>query len=104
MWIACKNILDYTKGVKFEGFCQSPMMIDAVVRNIEILGEAAKRITEDLKKKYVDIEWSEIARTRDKIIHFYFGVDLEIIWDIVLNYVPELQKKLETLIKKEGWD
>jgi len=80
------------------------MVIDAVVRNIEILEEVAKNISEGLKKKYPEIEWREIVRTRDKIIHFYFGVDISIVWDIVTIDIPKLKDKPESLIKSEGWE
>ncbi|HDN83622.1 MAG TPA: DUF86 domain-containing protein [Candidatus Altiarchaeales archaeon] len=77
---------------------------DAVVRNIEILGEASKSISEELKKKYPEVEWREISRTRDKIIHFYFGVDLSIIWDIITVDIPSLREKLKRITKREGWE
>ena len=80
------------------------MVIDAVVRNIEILEEVAKNISEGLKKKYPEIEWREIVRTRDKIIHFYFGVDISIVWDIVTIDIPKLKDKPKSLIKSEGWE
>ena len=69
------------------------MIIGVVVRNIEILGEASKNISEGLKKKYPEVKWREISRTRDKIIHFYFGVDLSIVWDIITVDIPSLRKK-----------
>ena len=67
------------------------------------MGEATKRISDEFKDKYSEIPWKEIARTRDKIIHFYFGVDVDIIWDIVQADIPNLSKKLRFLIEQEGW-
>ncbi|MCD6381028.1 MAG: DUF86 domain-containing protein, partial [Candidatus Odinarchaeota archaeon] len=58
---------------------------------------------EGLKKKYPEVEWREISRTRDKIIHFYFGVDLSIIWDIITVDIPELKEKIKEIIEREGW-
>ena len=84
-------------------FRRNDMVIDAVVRNIEILREASKRISE-LKKKYPEVGWREILRTRDKIIHFYFGVDLSIVWDIITVDIPALKEKLKRIIEKEGWE
>ena len=104
MIIACRKIMKYTKGMSYQDFAKNEMVIDAVVRNIEVLGEAAKKISEDLKKKYPEVEWREIARTRDKIIHFYFGVDLSIVWDIVEVDIPSLIEKLKKIAEKEGWD
>lgn len=80
------------------------MVIDAVARNIEILGEAAKNVSGDLQKKYPEIAWREIARTRDKIIHFYFGVDTEVLWDIIEVDIPVLKTKLEGLLEAESWE
>ena len=104
MLIACERIMKYTEDLSYEGFRGNDMIIDAVVRNIEILGEASKNISEELKKKYPEVEWREISRTRDKIIHSYFGVDLSIVWDIVTVDIPSLRKKLERIAKEEGWE
>jgi len=104
MLIACEKIIKYTKDLSYEDFRRNDIVIDAVVRNIEILGEASKRISEGLKKKYPEVEWREILRTRDKIIHFYFGVDLSIVWDIITVDIPALKEKLKRIIEKEGWE
>jgi uncharacterized protein with HEPN domain len=104
MIIACERILEYTKNLSYDEFCKNQMVIDAVVRNIEILGEAAKKVSNDLKIKYQEIEWREITRTRDKIIHFYFGVSLSIIWDIITTDIPILKDKPKNLVKSEGWE
>lgn len=75
-------------------------IIDATVRRLEVIGEAVKNLPELLINKYPDIQWEEIAGTRDKIIHHYFGVDLNIIWDIVKINLPDLKIKIQK-IKKE---
>jgi uncharacterized protein with HEPN domain len=103
MLIACKNILEYTKDMDFDRFSRSQMVIDAVMRNIEILGEATKNVSDKLKSKYPEIEWRKISGTRDRIIHFYFGIKLEIVWDIISTHIPNLKRQLENIIKKEGW-
>ena len=77
--------------------------MDAVIRNVEILGEAVKNITEDFMGKYHQVEWSEIARTRDKFIHFYFGLDRDTLWKIVTSDIPLLAEKLRDIIITEGW-
>ena len=104
MLIACEKIMKYTRDLSYEDFRRNDMVIDAVVRNIEILGEASKNVSEGLKKRYPEVEWREISRTRDKIIHFYFGVDLSIVWDIITVDIPPLRKKLEKITKEEGWE
>jgi len=103
MLIACGRILKYTENLSYDDFCKNEMVLDAVVRNIEVLGEAAKNVSENVKNRYGDVEWREIARTRDKIIHFYFGVDVSIVWDIATKDIPVLKSKLEGLVKAEGW-
>ncbi|ACI20093.1 HepT-like ribonuclease domain-containing protein [Dictyoglomus thermophilum] len=81
MLIACEKIIKYTKNLSYKDFQNNDMIIDAVVRNIEILGEASKNISKELKERYKEVGWREISKTRDKIIHFYFGVDLSIAKD-----------------------
>lgn len=103
MFLACRKILDYTEGLSFSEFARDDKTIDAVIRNIEILGEAVKNVSEELREKYPHVEWSKIARTRDKLIHFYFGVDKEIVWDIVKENIPELLDDLWDIIQREGW-
>jgi len=100
MFISCKNIKNYLKGLKYEDFKKEPKTQDAVIRNIEILGEATKNISKTFKYRHSDIEWNEIAKTRDKLIHSYFGIDIDIVWDIAKNDIPKLIKKLKSILKK----
>ena len=67
---------------------------DAVIRNMEVLGEAAKLLTDETKNNYPDIPWKDIAGTRDKLIHDYFGVNVDIVWDIAQNEMPILSSQL----------
>lgn len=85
------------KGVSKENFLKSVQLQDAVIRRLEIIGEAAKNIPAEFRKKHADIPWSEMARTRDKLIHGYFGVDLDLTWDITKRDLPGLKNKLRGL-------
>ncbi|MHA2611562.1 MAG: HepT-like ribonuclease domain-containing protein [bacterium JZ-2024 1] len=96
---AIRRIELYTKGLKYEDFLQRIETQDAVLRNLEIIGEAVKNLSLNLKKKYQDIPWKDIARMRDKIIHFYFGVNLDIVWKIVEDKLPQLKKQVEDILK-----
>ena len=75
------------------------MIQDAVIRNMEIVAEAVKNIPGEFKKKHSEIEWKKIAGMRDKIIHFYFGVNWEIVWDVIRNKLPDLKRKIKSIIK-----
>lgn len=97
---AIKRIDDYTKNMGYEDFLEDIKTQDAVVRNIEIIGEAAKNISLDFKYQHDDIEWRKIAGMRDKIIHFYFGVNLDIVWDVIQTKLPNLQIKINKLTQK----
>ena len=72
---------------------------DACIRRIEIIGEAVKNISQETKDKYPEIKWKEIAGTRDRIIHSYFSVDLDVVWDIIRKDLPVLEKQLKEIIK-----
>jgi len=97
---AGERIRSYIREMSYEEFLQDIKTQDAVVRNIEIIGEAVKNLSKSLKEKQRDIKWKDIAGMRDKIIHFYFGVKWEIVWSVVNDKIPELLPKIETIIRE----
>jgi uncharacterized protein with HEPN domain len=84
----------YVKGLSFESFSDDQKTVDAVARNLEIIGEAANRLPDDFKEKHSNVEWYKIVGLRHRIIHEYFGVDLEIIWQILHKDLPLLRRNL----------
>lgn len=87
---AAKKILSYTRGMSFEGFIKDDKTIDAVVRNFEIIGEAANRVPGDFKTDHPEIEWHRIIGFRNRIIHEYFGINYSMVWKIKEENIPEL--------------
>ncbi len=94
-----KNIRQYTNGLTLDEFRSKKIVIDAAVRNFEIIGEAAKNISEDVKLKHSEIPWKQMAGMRNKIIHEYFGVDLDIVYKTIQN-LPDLEKVLKKIFRK----
>lgn len=92
-------IEDYTIDGK-EGFMSSKVTQDAVIRNLEIIGEAAKRVSSNLRKQNPDIAWREMAGMRDVLIHDYFGVDLMIVWNVVEYELPKIKVKINLLFRE----
>jgi len=82
------RIAEYIEGYNFADFKKDNKTVDAVIRNFEIIGEASKKLTDDVKESYPDIPWHEMYYLRNRVTHEYFGVDYEIIWDIATNYLP----------------
>ena len=96
------RIQRYTQGMTLEAFRVNEMVYDAVVRNLEIIGEAAKHLPDEAKAMMPDIEWSKAAAFRDVIAHHYFGLNIHIIWDVVQNKVPAIVAAAEALLKRTG--
>ena len=98
---AIRQIVEYT-AIEKEAFFADRKTQDAVVRNLEIIGEAAKRVSPRLKAAYPDIAWKPIAGMRDKLIHDYFGVNVQLVWDVVDRDLPGLYEKVKDLLKTLG--
>ena len=97
---AIAKIESYTEGMSYDDFIHDEKTIDAVIRNLEIIGEATKNIPENIKDKYPKIPWKAIAGMRDKLIHAYFGVSLPIIWETIKNDLPTLKRQIERILKE----
>jgi uncharacterized protein with HEPN domain len=91
---AIERIKEYTRGMDYEQFLKDKKTQDAVIRNTEIIGEAAKNLSSDFRKKYSHLDWKKIAGMRDKIIHFYFGVKWDIVWAVIKDKYPPSASKL----------
>lgn len=92
------QIEEYVDGMGFEDFVTSKLVQDGVVRQLEIIGEATKHLSPELREKYPKTPWEDIAGMRDKLTHHYFGVDLEVVWDTVEKDLPDLKKKVKKIL------
>jgi len=97
---AISNIEKFIEGVNKENFLSNVEKQYAVLRGLEIIGEATKNLSEELKKKHPNIPWKEIAGMRDKLIHQYFGVNLDLVWETIKTELPELKNQISRILKE----
>jgi len=92
-----RKIKEYTRNLSKDDFIENELIQDAVIRNIEIIGEATKKISLNLKQAYSEIPWKEMAGMRDKLIHDYLGVDIEVIWKTIESDIPALDEMIRKI-------
>jgi Uncharacterized conserved protein len=89
----------FIQGMTYEQFVADKKTVNAILRSIEVIGEAAKRVPDDVRAQYPQIPWKEMAGMRDKVIHLYFSVDNETVWLVVKERIPSLQPLIEQIVR-----
>jgi len=97
---AISRIEEYVHGLTYDDFIENYLIQDGVIRQIQVIGEATKKISDNTREKYPEIPWKDIAGMRDKLIHDYFGIDLDAVWDTVEKDIPVLKDEIQTIIKE----
>ncbi|AEP12688.1 HepT-like ribonuclease domain-containing protein [Chloracidobacterium thermophilum] len=97
---AMEAIERFTEGIDVETFCRDDMRSSAVIRKFEIIGEAAKHIPDPIKHQYPDIPWKAMAGFRDRLIHFYFGIKNDLLWETIQRELPRLKPKLKQILEQ----
>lgn len=98
--LSAGKIIQYTQDVTFEQFISDEKTIDAVIRNFEIIGEAANRLPEEIKEQFPTIDWHRIRGFRNRIAHDYMGIDYRIVWNIKESFLPILINEIKTIVEK----
>lgn len=100
IWEAMDRILTYTSELDYDQFMEDRKTQDAVLRNLQVMGEATKKLSPELREAYPDIPWREIAGMRDKIAHEYFGVNYEIVWTVASRDITDVFPRIEAILKQ----
>jgi len=95
-------LIDRAQGLTRDQFMRDATLKRAFVRSLEVIGEASKQIPDEFKQKYPHLEWRAMAGMRDRLIHGYFGVDYEIVWDVVTNKIPLLHQAIKRIVEAES--
>ncbi|HLE61576.1 MAG TPA: DUF86 domain-containing protein [Pyrinomonadaceae bacterium] len=102
MQLSCEKISRYVEGLSFAQFVSDEKSYDAVLRNLQVIGDAVKQIPEEVRQKYSAVEWRKIGGFRDFVVHEYFGIDQDILWDVIKNQVPTLLEQIKQIDSSEG--
>jgi uncharacterized protein with HEPN domain len=94
-------LLATARELRQEDFLADATLRRAFVRSFEVIGEATKKVPDDLRRRHPEVHWSDMARMRDRLIHHYFDVDYELVWDIVQTDIPELERQLNAILADE---
>ena len=97
-----EEVKDFTNGMTIDNFLKDKKTSNAVIRSLEVMGEAAGKIPEELRAKVPEVPWAKMSGMRNKLIHEYFGVDLEIVWSVVQEELPPLESPLKKLLSEES--
>ncbi len=97
----CLYIISVSENLKYEDFLRNETLKRASVRSLEIIGEATKKIPADFKVKWKSIQWKNMAGMRDRLIHDYIGVNYSIVWDVMKNKIPEMNKQISEFLDKK---
>ncbi len=95
-----EEIEAFTEDMDFEDFVSDRKTVNAVIRSLEVMGEAVKNLPPEIRDKYREVPWRYIAGMRDKLIHEYHGVDLEIVWEVIVEEIPPLKPHFEKILKE----
>jgi uncharacterized protein with HEPN domain len=98
---AITDVASFIEGMSYKEFLLDKKTFHAVVRSIEIIGEAAKQVPKSVRDKAPDIPWKEMVGMRNKIAHEYFGIDSKIVWDTAKRYLPKLRRQMLLLLRRE---
>lgn len=98
---SANKIQSYVDALSFDNLIKDRMRVDAIVRNFEIIGEASGKIPKEIRDKYPSVEWKRISDFRNVLAHEYFGIKYKIMWDIIKNKLPELEKQLKAIVDQE---
>jgi uncharacterized protein with HEPN domain len=96
-------LISKSQALSRDQFVRDETLKRAFVRSLEIIGEATKQVPAAMRQKYPQIDWRAMAGMRDKLIHGYFGVDYDLVWDVVSSKIPELRREIAAILQDEGW-
>lgn len=99
---AFEQIESYTNGVSYDDFAENRLLQDGVIRQLEVMGEAARNITEDLRSAHSNIPWRQMIGLRNRMIHAYFNINLQIIWEIIQGDIPNLREDIKCVLEMHG--